>query len=167
MRCMVRYTCIICEFLSYNASYAHIAYHLCIICHIMHYVVYCTCIYNIRTCVPVWCRFVGWITNFIRQRHRAAASLVHAYSRLTFVRRMPPTIRCRLQTRQKTHTMNTSMRSYIAPYTPHDGRGSEKLHVKPANWRNAKPLLERNRLRLHRSIYTTNQITHYTIYCTT
>ena len=98
----------------------------------------------------VWCRFVGWITNFIRQRHRAAASLVNSYSRLTFVRRMPPSIRSRLQQRQQNHNMNTSMRGYIAPYTPHTGRGSGLLSLKPANTRNSKALNRVERVRLQR-----------------
>lgn len=100
--------------------------------------------------VHYMCRFVGWITNFIRQRHQAAASCAHSYARLTFVRRMPPLIRRRLQNRQLNHSMNTSMRGYIAPYTPHTGRGSHVLHVKPYNWRNSRKLRPSDRTCLER-----------------
>jgi hypothetical protein len=92
--------------------------------------------------------FVGYITNFIRQRHRAAASLVTSYSRLTFVRRMPPEIRACLQLRQQTHNMNTTMRGYIAPYAIHTGRGTGTLSVKEKNWRNTKMLTAADRVRL-------------------
>jgi hypothetical protein len=102
------------------------------------------------------CRFVGWITNFIRQRHQAAASCAYSYSKLTFVRRMPPLIRARLQERQNSHSMNTTMRGYIAPYSPHTGRGSDLLHVKPRNWRNSRTLTEGNRTHLQRyKLFTT------------
>lgn len=100
------------------------------------------------------CRYVGWITNFIRQRHQAAASLAHAYSRLTFVRRMPPLIRARLQIRQARYNMNTTMRGYIAPYTPHTGRGSGVLTVNATNWRNTKKLTTTDRTRVKRSTIT-------------
>ena len=103
------------------------------------------------------CSFVGWITNFIRQRHQAAASCVYAYSRLNFVRRMPPAIRTRLQDRQKRHNMNTSMRGFIAPYQIHEGRGSGELYVTPENWRNNRALLDEDRVPLRR--YT---LTRYT-----
>jgi hypothetical protein len=91
------------------------------------------------------CRFVGWITNFIRQRHQAAASCAHSYARLNFVRRMPPVIRSKLQDRQARHNMNTSMRGFIAPYVVHRGRGSEELCVKTFNWRNSRVLPEEDR----------------------
>jgi hypothetical protein len=107
--------------------------------------------------IVMMCSFVGWITNFIRQRHQAAASCAYAYSRLTFVRRMPPAIRTRLQNRQKRHNMNTSMRGFIAPYQIHEGRGSGELYVAPTNWRNNRALLDEDRVPLRR--YT---LTRYT-----
>ena len=101
-------------------------------------------------CCAYVCRFVGWITNFIRQRHQAAASCAHAYSRLTFVRRMPPHIRARLQKRQNNHHMNTTMRGFIAPYAPFTGRGTGQLFVKKRNWRNSRPITEVDRDRVKR-----------------
>lgn len=91
-------------------------------------------------CTSHACRFVGWLTNFIRQRHRAAASCAYSYSRLTFVRRMPPLIRSRLQKRQLKHNMNTTFRGYIAPYKHHTGRGTTVLDVTPRTWRNTRPV---------------------------
>jgi hypothetical protein len=86
------------------------------------------------------CSFVGWITNFIKQRHHAAASCAYSYARLTFVRRMPPQIRSRLQIRQNKHKMNTTMRGYIKEYTPFVGRGSDVLAVTPWSSRNSRAL---------------------------
>jgi hypothetical protein len=102
------------------------------------------------TC-PCVCSYVGWITQFIRQRHRAAASCAFSYSRLTFVRRMPPQIRLRLQRRQQKHNMNTSMRGFIAQYTTHTGRGSDVLFVKERNKRNSRLLTDVDRTQLQRS----------------
>lgn len=104
------------------------------------------------------CRFVGWITGFIRQRHQAAASCAHSYARLTFVRRMPPVIRRRLQNRQLKHSMNTTMRGYIAPYTPHTGRGSAVLRVTPKNWRNSRVLKPSDHVYLRRSLFSPMRI---------
>ena len=101
--------------------------------------------------IPCSCRFVGWITGFIRQRHRAAASCAFSYSRMTFVRRMPPQIRSRLQIRQLKHNMNTTYRGYIAPYTPHTGRGTDMLYVTPKTWRNSRPLSTEDKQHLKRS----------------
>jgi hypothetical protein len=95
-------------------------------------------------------RFVGWITEFIRQRHRAAASCAYSYARMTFTRRMPPLIRARLQNRQKRHTMNTSMRGFIAAYTHHTGRGTELLAVSRRTKRNSRILTEHDHLLLPR-----------------
>ena len=95
---------------------------------------------NYFMCTSHACRFVGWLTNFIRQRHRAAASCAFSYSRLTFVRRMPPLIRSRLQRRQQKHNMNTTFRGYIAPYQPHTGRGTSVLKITPKTWRNTRPV---------------------------
>lgn len=109
-------------------------------------------------CTKLWmCSFMGWITNFISQRYHAAASCAYAYSRLNFVRRMPPFIRTRLQERQQHHTMNTSMRGFISPYVIPQGRGSGELYVKPENWRNNRGLLDEDRVPLRR--YT---LTRYT-----
>jgi hypothetical protein len=93
-------------------------------------------------------RFVGWLTNFIRQRHRAAASCAHSYSRLTFVRRIPPQIRRGLQLRQVHYNMRSTMRSYIAPYTPFCGRGSGALALTTGGWRNTRSLTDANRASL-------------------
>lgn len=98
------------------------------------------------------CSFVGWLTNFIRQRHRAAASCAYSYSRLTFVRRMPPLIRSRLQQSQQKHGMNTTYRGYIAPYKPHTGRGTTALVVKGRTWRNTRPIREEDKSLLKRSV---------------
>ena len=107
----------------------------------------------------VTCRYVGWITNFIRQRNHAAASMASSYSRLTFVRRMPPVIRLRLQHRQLRGNMTTAMRGYIAPYTPFVGRGSGKLYAKPRNWRNSRPMSEHDRDRVKGYTHHTSQKT--------
>jgi hypothetical protein len=63
---------------------------------------------------------------------------------------MPPLIRARLQIRQKTHTMNTSMRGFISTYKPHHGRGSEVLYVKPNTKRNTRELTDLDRVALKR-----------------
>ena len=131
---------------AYNALYFRIMH------YIAHNALYCACM-HVCACA---CRFVGWITNFIRQRHQAAASCAYSYARLTFVRRMPPQIRNRVQKRQKKHDMNTTMRGYLAPYTPFTGRGSGKLFVKPTNWRNTCPLTDGDRDRLRRYTLYTN-----------
>ena len=87
---------------------------------------------------------------------------------------MPPQIRYRLQLRQNQHTMNTTMRGYIAPYTPHTGRGSDTLHVKPWNWRNSRMLADVDRERLkrftlftcaHNTIHFTGNTLHFRTVC--
>ena len=117
----------------------------------MHYSLNCALFlhYSHATCAYLR-SFVGWITQFIRQRHRAAASCAFSYARLTFVRRMPPLIRTRLQNRQNKHNMNTTMRGYIAPYTTHTGRGSDELSLTPRTKRNSRFLTDSDRLRLPR-----------------
>ena len=48
-------------------------------------------------------RFVGWVTNFIVQRHRPSVSMVNAISRHTFARRMDPDTRAAIHRRTVDH----------------------------------------------------------------
>lgn len=96
----------------------------------------------------VWirmCRFVGWITNFIHQRNHAAASCALSFSRLTFVRGMPPSIREAVIRRSSEFELSLAQNGFIVPLADflsrrsNQGRGQCRLAVVPT-WRNSRVL---------------------------
>ena len=91
-------------------------------------------------------RYVGFITNFVRQRHRAAASCAFSYTRLSFVRGMPSDIRERLLHVEHDHTSNTliaSAEDFMSRYGK-GARGGDEVSIKPT-WKNSRALQDRNK----------------------
>jgi hypothetical protein len=63
-------------------------------------------------------------------RNKPAVSVINAYSRLTFLRRMHPAIRAVYMTRLNTATFRGALGQFLRPYTTYEDAGNFlSLHI--------------------------------------
>jgi hypothetical protein len=92
------------------------------------------------------CRFVGWITNFIKARFSPSASLVNGYSRFTFMRRIAPELRAELIEACIANNYKTG--DFMSHYNNSSSKGKQGsgLIRIEAGWRNSRTYTTRSRI---------------------
>jgi hypothetical protein len=69
-----------------------------------------------HTCLCPDHRFVGWVKGFVMGRNKPATSVINAYTRLTFLRRMPPAIRAKYTQHSNTATFQGALGQFLRPF---------------------------------------------------
>jgi hypothetical protein len=83
------------------------------------------------TCLLPCHRFVGWVKEFVMGRNKPAASVINAYTRLTFLRRMHPAIRAIYTRRKNTQTFKGALGQFLRPYDSYKDQGTDSRTIHP------------------------------------